>query len=325
MNYQKTLSIAAVVFFAIFLSGSQLFAQPEVKESQLLSKFDKLSNAAFGETAVKSVDLETVNAIYKSTLSNPVSKLEVLEKYDPTGIIGFCFGRAMTAHLTARDFRIEPKSIFKLFLVGDLRSNGSKPEWRFHVTTVVPMKDGAKLIWMAIDPIMKKPITVAQWIQEVRTGWDSWHADEKHHAKLYLVKNDAVMPDIRSFPEVETGKYLIELKFNPEANGIKKSVKWANAFDVDDQIYAPTSVKVDKFFLVTKSNSRNQFSFLGLKINTDDISYNNYFVDLLATFTQPTSEDTNLESVNKMRSLHPTGYRPMGFQLHRLVDPSFGD
>ena len=91
--------------------------------------------------------------LYAGLVRNPVSRLERLDEYDPSGAIGFCYGRAMSAQLMASRLGLETKSIRKLFIVGDLRSNPAKRDWRFHVTTIVRNDRGE---WIALDlPIQR--------------------------------------------------------------------------------------------------------------------------------------------------------------------------
>ncbi len=211
-------------------------------------------------------------AVWTEAFKHPVAGLDdpaKMAKYDPAGIIGFCFGRAMAVQLLARKLGLGSDSIRKLFVVGDLRS-GNTPEWRFHVTTLVKSKDGE---WWAIDPIMGGPISMADWIAAVRKGWD-----RGHKAKFYLTGADAVLPDIRVVPDPpqEKGEHLIEISFEPN-----RQAGFSRLASVDASLYAPDDATETKHFRIAGSDP-SPFDFTGITINGGLISYNQYFVDLLA-------------------------------------------
>lgn len=236
-----------------------------------------------------------IASLYAGLVNNPVSDLDVIGPYDPTGAIGYCYGRAMAAQLTAARLGLKPESMRKLFMVGDMRSNPTKREWRFHVTTLVLNDQGA---WIAIDPIMERypffsgAIPAAEWVANVRGVWDSWQKDASgavvHKAKMYVTPVNAVLPDIRTvyaqFAD-EPGDRLIQLNFDPTTHqGFAPSASVANAFDV-------SSAAAKAFFLAVDEDAADRFDFFGIKLlkhaapaqdQTIDLPYNNYFVDLLA-------------------------------------------
>jgi hypothetical protein len=296
----------------------------EVLKKSLLTSYTSLSSHIPGEVTLPELPLEKLNSLYQETLNNPVSHLSRLSKYDPTGIVGFCFGRAMAAHLTARkEFHVSPTAIYKLFIIGDLRSVASKPEWRFHVTTILPVKSDGGTTWMAIDPIMKQPLTVAEWMMRVRRGWDTWHGVSGGKAKFFLVSNEAILPDIRVLPEPETGDRIIELNFVPESSGILPSTEWSSTLQTKDIVYELNEREVRRFFLVAKRSSKKTlFSFSGIKINAQYIPYNNYFSDLLAAFTTirpgPSEGPRFLSEMIMAPEDQISVPGPMGFDLSRI-------
>ena len=270
-----------------------------------------------GETLRERLSMTQVFEVYRRTIENRVSHLDNLAKYDPDGFIGFCFGRALSAQLTARQAAsLDPAGIYKLFIIGDLRSNPAKEEWRFHVTTVVPAKaNNGRDVWVALDPIMDRPMLVADWIKAVRGGWDSWHGGAPR-ANLYLAPGLAIMPDIRDFPTPESGKHIIELNFDPDSKGILPNDAWMKQIGTKDKVRALTQGQSEKLFLTAKSGLATSFDFLSIKINEDLISYKNYFADLVESFGP------------EIRTFLPMGTRAaapsakvapaLGFQLHKL-------
>lgn len=207
--------------------------------------------------------------LFALTAGNPVASLDVLARYDPDGLIGFCFGRSMTAHLTARRMGLAERSVRKLFILGDLRQLGApRTEWRFHVTTLVrgtvPGRE-----WYAIDPIVGRVLTARQWIQYVQRVWD-----HQHRAHFYVVHPSVVLPDVTEVPapEAETGKHLIELAFEP----------------VGKPGFTPRPELAPAAFEVAQARARHdffdadRFNFAGITINGGDFGYRNYFADLFA-------------------------------------------
>lgn len=303
----KVTQITISVVVAMAFQFSKANEKSDVNDLELLKQFEQLSLHKPSEVTKTHLSKSEIASLYRKTLHNPISELTDSNtmKYDPDGIIGFCFGRAMSAHLTARQsHQLDSKSIFKLFIVGDLRSNSEKPEWRFHVTTVVPSLNGNKKSWVAIDPIFGKPLLVGDWIKEVKKGWDSYHKDSKGKARLYLVSANAVLPDIRLMPEPESGEHLIELNFDNNKHGIKTSQIWSNRFQTNEPIFSLTSDQEKKYFLVTEQGP-TQYSFLGLTVNTEVIGYKNYFVDLLAYFHS-----------SPQRTRHSPNMKSLGPELH---------
>jgi hypothetical protein len=244
--------------------------------------------------------------LWKRTYEHPIAGLDdegKLKKYDPDGIIGFCFGRAMTAHLLARELGLKPDRIKKLFVIGDLRS-GETPEWRFHVTTLVMGSDNR---WHAVDPIMGGPMSADEWIAAVHKGWDP-----EKKAKFYLTDADAVIPDITEVPDLpkEKAAKIIELAFDPE--GKPGFTRWSGSAET---VYEVDPERRD-IHLRSAGASRNGFDFLSVAVNNMLISYNGYFPDLLSELAAPAvhAEHRSLRPMAKPAS----GPRPLGLNLGRL-------
>ena len=285
-------------------------SRDEVLEEKLFQAYAKIvddtSSAKIGLTQAEA------SKLFNSALHHPVANLatETLLKYDPKGIIGFCFGRASTVHLIARRMGLKETSIRKLFVAGDLRSNPEKPEWRFHVTTLIK---GTNNKWYAIDPIMTPPVApggpipVEEWIAIVKDTWDY-----KNAAHFYVTQANAMTPDIRVDADGKTGKHLIELPFAPEKDRGFKKVTFGK-FDA----YMPSvEAEAIHFLQPSERDSDSRFLFLSITIEgLGEISFNNYFVDLLKSFSSrepmrnsalaPESAAAAPKAVeNKARSLH---------------------
>ncbi|MBI5240264.1 MAG: hypothetical protein HY926_07305 [Elusimicrobia bacterium] len=250
---------------------------------------------------LKALDARRRQELWDAAFRHPVAGLDderKLAKYDPQGFIGFCFGRAMAAHLLARQMGLAESSVRKLFAVGDLRE-GEEPQWRFHVAALVRGDDGA---WYAIDPIMEGPMTAVAWLSEVRRAWD-----KTGKARFYLTEASAVLPDVTTVPEPgqETGERLIELSFDPAGKeGFSPAAGLgAGVFSVSPSASAR--------YLKTAPEA---FDFDGIAINGQRISYNGYFFDLLRALAAPIQR--SLEPFFQK----PAGpkARPLGLDLGRL-------
>jgi hypothetical protein len=271
--------------------------------------------------------------LYKKSANHPVSKLSAIDKYDPTGLIGFCFGRAMAAQLLARQMGLDPHSIQKVFIIGALCSTCSKPEdpieWRFHVTTMVR---GPKNQWYAIDPIYPqqnfKPVLASQWITFVRKGWDSYQSEPR--AYLYSTNSSAIMPDIRTLPNPESGNHIIELNFKPDEHEIPRlsSQLLKNEYGITNNkevIYSLNQEKADSLMLTAYHfDATNRFQFLDITINNTYLSYNGYFVDLISSL-KPAYQNGfsdhlfNFQVQNDSIVTYPQK-QLMGFNIKRILE-----
>lgn len=89
---------------------------------------------------------------------NPVANLEATQSYDPSGQLGFCFGRALLVHHFLLKAGVKQEDIAKIFSAGELRV-GHKI-WSFHVAVMV--RD-AKHGFLVIDPIYETPMALETW------------------------------------------------------------------------------------------------------------------------------------------------------------------
>lgn len=105
-------------------------------------------------------DDEILN-VFRKVKNHPVaatSKVDVYSKTSPG--MGYCFGRAMTSHLTAIAQGLDKNSIRKVWVVGNLG------KWTYHVSTIVKDTKGQ---WYAIDPILSHPMKVEDWYKTMKT------------------------------------------------------------------------------------------------------------------------------------------------------------
>ncbi len=267
----------------------------------------------------KSLSALQRQALFNAASQHPVTRLDRLNFYDPKGEIGFCFGRAMAVHLLARKtFQLDSDSIKKLFIIGDLRS-GQNPEWRFHVTTLVQGGSRAvsEPVWYAIDPIMDGPMKLEDWVKKVRGTWD-----RKNKARLYRVENSAIIPDLRSVPDLdkEDGTRVIETIFDPE----KRDGFSTQKFSQDDILFDVNPESAIRYFMTIQDKpSENQFNFIEISVNETLFNFNNYFTDLMASFKEQPTRERLLEGLEEYSRAREMGIVPIKSAAHNLYSPRF--
>jgi hypothetical protein len=232
--------------------------------------------------------------------NNDVASLAVIDLFDPpqntqeVGEIGYCYGRAMASHLIARKMGLAQSSIKKIFAAGDMQNQTVR--WRFHMSTLVLGED---TLYYAVDPIMPSliksynmqngsgidpdaPVLPKMWIKIVKFFYDNTekimsdnpgletNPDFTGTIKFYVTNTDAMMVDMREIPanlEVENGKRIIEVLFNPEQYpGFE-----AEYFDIEGEqelgYYHVTDTKtLDDFFMTYNEPLVEQFDFFKVDV-----------------------------------------------------------
>lgn len=105
------------------------------------------------------LSFEEANALLSEVTNNNVTKYDARLKYDPQGSLGFCFGRALTAHLLAMKRGVDKNSIRKVFVSGTMNTPDGIT-WSFHVATLIAKKGGG--FWV-IDPNFWEAQTLENW------------------------------------------------------------------------------------------------------------------------------------------------------------------
>lgn len=129
--------------------------------------------------------------------ANRVTSFEFSDKYDATGEIGFCFGRALYVHLELLRHGVSKNAIKKAFLVGEMRSEGV--DWRFHVTTVVKATDENG--WYALDAIIGAPVFLEDWY----SAFKSTALNE--NLRLFITEPSKFGPSAREYNRQESSLF----------------------------------------------------------------------------------------------------------------------
>ncbi len=158
-------------FFALLAQEQAIPGNCRTAEQFNKFQMDKLNQMTITSPEVgrrNHINVSQAEILYKAVANHPVASLRNYSKYDPRNEgIGYCFGRAMTAHLEALwnpQLKVNNKAIRKLFALGKLQTGTDS--WRYHVTTIVKASDNG---WWAIDPIMGKPIKADDWYSRMRS------------------------------------------------------------------------------------------------------------------------------------------------------------
>ena len=120
---------------------------------QVIKQIESLEGVGQNQNRVSALSTKELRKLFNYASNHPVAGLQALKKYDPTGEIGFCFGRALFLHLELLRRGVAKESIKKVFAVGEMLevdpSTQNAITWQFHVATAVLGKDGK---WWVVDP-----------------------------------------------------------------------------------------------------------------------------------------------------------------------------
>jgi hypothetical protein len=184
-------------------------SEEEIKKNNINIK--KLASAPFKvrprKGKISALNDSDTMIIYKLMENSEVNKNHFC--YDIKGTIGFCFGRATIAHMEAIVKNINPESVKKIWIAGDMK------QWGHHVATMVNTEKG----WMVLDTNLRRPVTVDFWI-------DFYQPMKSAKAKEIMV---FVTQAGRFGPEDTTAYNAIDL-FNTNSADFKKAEDFFNGY-----------------------------------------------------------------------------------------------
>lgn len=229
MNFVLSLLLAALISNHAWSGETGILAPPEA-HVEILRHYDRLVRGREGVQELTALNSAQRRRLLELVQQNEVASFAQIRLYDPPqngspqGEIGYCYGRAMAAHLIARRMGLAESAIHKIFAAGDMQNGNVR--WRFHVATVVRGEDGQ---FYAIDPIVPHdPLPIEAWIEEIRRRYDNTERILVNHPELaqdprftgtiqfYLSPNEAIMVDMREIPadlSLESGERIIEILF----------------------------------------------------------------------------------------------------------------
>ncbi len=138
--------------------------QAEAMNKAVLKQMQIISTENPGTGRKNSINAKEAKEIYEEVTRNPVTRLLNVKKYDPSGQLGFCFGRAMNSHLESLHRGVDNTSIRKVYVVGQMKALVGDTVWTFHVATAVKNSEGG---WWIIDPFFGKAVSLEKWYERM--------------------------------------------------------------------------------------------------------------------------------------------------------------
>lgn len=296
--YSFSLRLLSVVLFTS-LGVAQVRA-PISAQAEMWRQYDAIVDGS--PSVLTSLNEGQRRKLLEVVSQNEVASLAKLNVYDPpqnnqpTGEIGYCYGRAMAAHLLARRMGLAESAMKKIFAAGDMQNETVR--WRFHMAALVAGEDG-KLY--AIDPIVPglinrynrkhgtghdplNPVTPEFWTVLIREGYDNTerilqkYPDLANHPeftgtiKFYVADTDAIMVDMREVPanlETENGERINEILFNPLAKPGFSPVYFTDEDRAAGRIgyYLVESESAKRNYFMTRDEPLvDQFNFFDLEV-----------------------------------------------------------
>jgi len=150
--------------------NKSLFAIPRGSPAEAVAKneqvLEQLKNMPINVESKRKTGLSDseVQQLFREVYDHPVASLTKVSQYEKYQAgIGYCFGRATTAHIKALQDGVDKSSIRKVWALGSLKTGSNN--WRYHVTTIVRNSKGE---WIAIDPIFGRTMPVEEWYKSMK-------------------------------------------------------------------------------------------------------------------------------------------------------------
>lgn len=131
---------------------------------EVMAQMNALSLQSSKDGAKSGLKAKEAKALYEEVTRHPIARLMNVKKYDPDSAMGFCFGRAMTAHFEALRMGVAKESIRKVYVVGAMKALVGDIVWQFHVATAIKGTDGG---WWVIDPFFGKVVKLEKWYERM--------------------------------------------------------------------------------------------------------------------------------------------------------------
>ncbi|MCX6124263.1 MAG: hypothetical protein NTV34_05870 [Proteobacteria bacterium] len=142
---------------------------------------------------------KVIQEVFRFVKDHPLDQAVEVDKIDPSGQIGFCFGRALFLHYLLLKRGVNQNHIAKIFLLGSLFYE--QRMWNFHVVVVVKDKILGAVV---LDPLQAKPMELPEWQKEAL----------KMDIKQRFPRARFYVTDPRKFL-TENGKYDLNQIYNP--------------------------------------------------------------------------------------------------------------
>ncbi|KHD89814.1 MAG: hypothetical protein OM95_01755 [Bdellovibrio sp. ArHS] len=167
-----------------FMRGQEVYSGQDITENnrRLMEEINNFKPSS--QHRIDGVSAQQAQAIIQKTNQNEVTGYRGGQKYDPKGIVGFCFGRALYAHLELLRHGVSKDAIKKVFVVGPMRTGSI--DWQFHVTTIVKASDHSG--WYAVDTFIGRPVPLEEWFK----NFQKYSTDGK--LRLFVTEPNKIGP-----------------------------------------------------------------------------------------------------------------------------------
>ncbi len=148
---------------------------------------------------VTSVSTQILKRVIQAFVTNPILKKEYFGHYNQSSTeIGYCFGRALYAHLTLLKMGVDKTAIRKAWVVGPMEAGGIS--WSFHVATIVKGTDNQ---WYALDGILGgKAVPIQEWYSYF------WKKNKAQNLRLYITDPQRFTPELSNYNRTQLGLQL---------------------------------------------------------------------------------------------------------------------
>jgi hypothetical protein len=111
------------------------------------------------------VSFPFADEVLRFVKEHPLNSREKAFVYDPQGIFGYCWGRAMHIHIELLKRGVDKTRIRKIWALGDFDPVDRKL-WTNHVATMVKAEDGG---WYVIDTLLPEGVIAAEaWYERMK-------------------------------------------------------------------------------------------------------------------------------------------------------------
>jgi hypothetical protein len=110
---------------------------------------------------ISGIDGKQADQLIRSMTEHPTHGTSKASRFDPKGVFGFCFGRALIIHHQALIRNVNPHDIKKIWAIGPMEGG----KWGWHVSTLI--KKSGERNWWACDPIFDIAVGADAWMRKL--------------------------------------------------------------------------------------------------------------------------------------------------------------
>jgi hypothetical protein len=161
----------------LFVGRGQSVAQNQAHNRQMLDRLSQPPQPGANPKRASAFTRAQAHRLFDTVGTHEV--VRNVAKFDPTGRVEFCFGKATVAHFEALRMGMDRTQIAKLWVI-----YGPTAKWSHHVATAVQAQEGG---WWVIDPLLPGPVKVDEWFRH-------YEKDDPGNARLYVTTPERFGP-----------------------------------------------------------------------------------------------------------------------------------